>query len=172
MNNHEITKNISDDFGLDNLNIGPPIAKGCAAVVYSANLKNTTKTETEENIESTLNSALSETPSPEPSRTGTPIPYASPIRDPYRYLHNFGGSFDNLHMETSLSQNMEGTSRQRLNSISVLRPRFDSFTGSEYEEMMSPGVYRQGVTNESTTSSQLTEVIFFFCLSTNNLEKI
>lgn len=65
-------------------------------------------------------------------------------------------------METTLSQNMEGTSRQRLNSISVLRPRFDSFTGSEYEEMMSPGVYRQGVTNESTTSSQLTEVIFLF----------
>lgn len=143
------------------MNIGPPIAKGCAAVVYSANLKNTTKIETE-NIESTLNSTLNETSSPEPSRTVTPIPYASPIRDPYRYLHNFGGSFDNLHMETSLSQNIEGTSRQRLNSISVLRPRFDSFTGSEYEEMMSPGVYRQGVTNESTTSSQLTEVFLLF----------
>lgn len=157
-NNHEIAKNISDDFGLDNLNIGPPIAKGCAAVVYSANLK----IEKEENIESTLNSALNETPSPETSRTVTPIPYASPIRDPYRYLNTFGGSFDNLNMETTLSQNMEGTSRQRLNSISVLRPRFDSFTGSEYEEMMSPGVYRQGVTNESTTSSQLTEVIFLF----------
>lgn len=116
----------------------------------------------ETEIESTINSALNETPSPEPSRTVTPIPYASPIRDPYRYLHNFGGSFDNLHMETSLSQNIEGTSRQRLNSISVLRPRFDSFTGSEYEEMMSPGVYRQGVTNESSTSSQLTEVFFWF----------
>lgn len=143
------------------MNIGPPIAKGCAAVVYSASLKNPTKIEKEENCESTINSALNETPSPEQSRTVTPNPYASPIRDPYSYIQNFGGSFENLNMETSLSQNMEGTSRQRLNSMSVLRPRFDSFTGSEYEEMLSPGVYRQGVTNESTTSSQLTEVSFF-----------
>lgn len=77
------------DFGLDNLNIGPPIAKGCAAVVYAAALKTDTDME------------LAIPPmSPESTAAAEPNirhEMMSPIQNTSRFLHNFGGSVDNLH---------------------------------------------------------------------------
>ncbi|XP_058062944.1 serine/threonine-protein kinase Pink1, mitochondrial [Anopheles bellator] len=35
----DIESRLDEEFGIDNLNIGPPIAKGCSAVVYAASLK-------------------------------------------------------------------------------------------------------------------------------------
>lgn len=77
------------EFGLANFNIGPPIAKGCAAVVYAAALK----TDTE---------PPSPTMSP-PERSTAAAPnirqeMMSPIQNTSRFLHNFGGSVDNLHL--------------------------------------------------------------------------
>uniref|UniRef100_A0AAG5CUI1 non-specific serine/threonine protein kinase n=1 Tax=Anopheles atroparvus TaxID=41427 RepID=A0AAG5CUI1_ANOAO len=38
----DIESRLDEEFGVESLNIGPPIAKGCSAVVYAASLKETT----------------------------------------------------------------------------------------------------------------------------------
>lgn len=83
----EIEKRLDEELGLDNLNIGPPLAKGCSAVVYAAALKE----ETESNK------------APIPGEAGQQInlhveteQLLSPVQNMGRYIHNFG-SVDNLH---------------------------------------------------------------------------
>lgn len=87
----EIEKRLDKELGLDNLDVGPPLAKGCSAVVYAAALK-------EEN-------AKPESSAPEPA-TEDPFDFVaeteqllSPSQNVDRYMQNsFGGSVDNIHM--------------------------------------------------------------------------
>lgn len=84
----DIVKRLDEELGLDNLTIGPPLAKGCSAVVYAAALNEETESndieisgESNEYID--LNAETEQ--------------LLSPARNMNRYVHDFGGSADNLH---------------------------------------------------------------------------
>lgn len=118
------------DFGLADLDIGPPIAKGCAAVVYAASITNpatatattsATTTATNSNDQMTT-TTLSAPTSPQaqfdPNATNSPqtsTPAAAnpsllmtPIQNTSRFVHNFGGSVDNLHAQRQRSYSTNG----------------------------------------------------------------
>ncbi|XP_065079137.1 serine/threonine-protein kinase Pink1, mitochondrial [Ochlerotatus camptorhynchus] len=84
----EIEKRLDEELGLDNLNIGPPLAKGCSAVVYAAALKE----ETESNSTTTFGE-----PSEHIDLNAETEQLLSPMQNMGRYMHDFGGSVDNLH---------------------------------------------------------------------------
>lgn len=79
----------SNELGLDDLNIGAPIAKGCSAVVYAAAFKDNNRTEA-----SPLK--VPEYDSDESSNVSIDSDL-SPLRDVNRYVHNFGSSLENPH---------------------------------------------------------------------------
>lgn len=170
----EISKTMSESFGLADLDIGPPIAKGCAAVVYAASLKN----------KSDDNSTTSSPPTPRsPSQSNQrPETLMSPIQNTSRFVHNFGASVDNLHHQSqhSLPLNTDQLSANANRSIIVdefrrqsmsKRPRIDSITESEYERVFNrsaeptqsrPATPRQEVRMMSTQLS-LHFVLFQLC---------
>lgn len=84
----DISEKINEDFNLSNIDIGPPIAKGCAAVVYAASIKK--------------DIPLAEAPVKLTDYKETKLPSTprhemlSPIQYTSRFLHNLGGSVDNL----------------------------------------------------------------------------
>lgn len=84
----DISEKINEDFNLSNINIGPPIAKGCAAVVYAASIKKDCQL-AEEQVKPTdfKTAKLQSTPRNE---------MLSPIQYTSRFIHNLGGSVDNL----------------------------------------------------------------------------
>lgn len=97
----------TSNIGLDNLNIGPPIAKGCAAVVYAAAIK----------PESNPDAEITSSPIVNRSHNVSIVDGSnirnemmSPIQNTSRFLHNFGGSVDNLYFNRN--------ERSRLDSIS------------------------------------------------------
>lgn len=105
------------NIGLDNLNIGPPIAKGCAAVVYAAAIKPVTNNEkTPENIANLLSS-------PDAAivdLSNIRHEMMSPIQNTSRFLHNFGGSVDNLYfnrMDRSRFDSMSETNIDELSAV-------------------------------------------------------
>lgn len=138
----EISKTINENFNLNNLNIGPPIAKGCAAVVYAAALK----------INSNVSSDKADTPGStvqSSSQMESPIRHEalSPIQNTSRFLHNFGGSVDNLHfnhrdIDLNLSnRNYETFTRLRYDSINEistepLEPSFNALIESNSDNSM------------------------------------
>ncbi|KAG4076149.1 hypothetical protein HA402_011495 [Bradysia odoriphaga] len=84
----DISQKINDEFNLSHINIGPPIAKGCAAVVYAASLKRSDQTNIEPlNVTEVKPRTLPQSPRNE---------MMSPIQNTSRFVHNFGGSVDNL----------------------------------------------------------------------------
>lgn len=84
-----ISDKINEEFNLSHIDIGPPIAKGCAAVVYAAALKNHDRL----NVEPLNVTEVKPKPLPlSPSRNEM----MSPIQNTSRFVHNFGGSVDNL----------------------------------------------------------------------------
>ena len=93
----EVTANKTTvpEVGLEDLNIGPPIAKGCSAVVYAASFRE----KDVENSDPVINF--------EPERT-EPVGIAirpemmSPIQNTSRFIHNFGTSVDNLHFNRNI----------------------------------------------------------------------
>lgn len=111
----ETPNDIGNDFGLDNLDIGPPISKGCAAVVYAASYKNNqVRPET-----------VVESPSPSPATSPITIPRdsMSPIQNMSRFVHNFGLSVDNLHFNRAAEADQRESSR---GNYQPRRVRFDS----------------------------------------------
>ncbi|KAJ6634748.1 Serine/threonine-protein kinase Pink1, mitochondrial [Pseudolycoriella hygida] len=89
LDKEDISKKFNEEFNLSNVDIGLPIAKGCAAVVYSAALKKNDPTiSNQPKIPETKQpSMLPQTPRSE---------MMSPIQHTSRFLHNLGGSIDNL----------------------------------------------------------------------------
>lgn len=101
----EISESFSSDFNVDKLDVGPAIAKGCAAVVYSAAFKNGGNHPTSIEIP-----ALDATHDAEAAAAmargtvATPLQQQSlhpelmsPIQNMSRFVHNFGSSMDNLN---------------------------------------------------------------------------
>lgn len=124
----EISKTINDNFGLNDLDIGPPIAKGCAAVVYAAALKDAARVNAGDNDGSVLMS-----PPQEPYRHEI----MSPIQNTSRFVHNFGGSVDNVHFNTTgiHLDLMSSPANENLRSSIGMRQRFDSITESVHEQI-------------------------------------
>ncbi|KAM8720274.1 hypothetical protein ACLKA7_006335 [Drosophila subpalustris] len=98
-NHDEISETLNSNFNIDQLDVGPPIAKGCAAVVYAANFKQNPETG------ATTNTELPTTGSPRGS-ANNPLNSSSsnwnhemmsPLQNMSRFVHNFGGSVDNIY---------------------------------------------------------------------------
>lgn len=97
---------VNENLKLDRLDIGPPISKGCNAVVYAASLKE---------------QKLSNSPIPEDSAMEGPstIPIPESLLSPTehlqgRFAQNFGGSVDNLYNIASSSPRTSITSFRNL----------------------------------------------------------
>lgn len=91
LENKVLDRKIGDELQLDNLEIGPPIAKGCNAVVYAAAFK------CEEVKPEPASSDLSASSSFVARETSTvDKSLLSPITSFPRFVRNFGGSVDNL----------------------------------------------------------------------------
>lgn len=124
----EISKTMNANFGLSDLDIGPFIAKGCDAVVYAAALKDPNPQQ--------------RTDSPDIQPTASPAhthraEIMSPIQNTSRFVHNFGGSVDNVHYNTtSIDLDLVATGDDfRRQSISQRRPRFDSISETDNDEV-------------------------------------
>ncbi|XP_016948356.3 serine/threonine-protein kinase Pink1, mitochondrial [Drosophila biarmipes] len=91
-NQDEISETLDSKFSIDDLEIGPPIAKGCAAVVYAAAFKKDGAAET---------SIPTDTEPPQATPAFAPNSWSahemmSPLQNMSRFVHNFGGSVDNI----------------------------------------------------------------------------
>ncbi|KNC23317.1 hypothetical protein FF38_02069 [Lucilia cuprina] len=113
-NYDEISETLDSNFSINKLSIGPAIAKGCAAVVYAAALKNQSPQpmETEDFVETT--SLSPERKQPLQQQSFRPE-YMSPLQNMSRFVHNFGGSVDNVQMfsQTSAATLLEQSLRQQ-----------------------------------------------------------
>lgn len=91
-----LDRKIGDGLKLENLDLGPPIAKGCNAVVYSAAFKTQLQTSDVSlpKASPTLSSKDVETPTVDRN-------LLSPISSLPRFVQNFGGSVDNLRHTAS-----------------------------------------------------------------------
>lgn len=103
-----VDKNIGADLRLENLEIGPPIAKGCNAVVYAAAFKNRP---VDVNLSAFSSASLDEVETPTIDSN-----LLSPVNSLPRFAQNFGGSVDNLRQIGSSPRS----------SFSALRPNFFS----------------------------------------------
>lgn len=88
LDKENISQKINEEFNLSNVDIGPPIAKGCAAVVYAAAIK---KDVCVNNEPLKMTEIKTETSPLTPRHE-----MMSPIQYTSRFLHNLGGSVDNL----------------------------------------------------------------------------
>ncbi len=103
----DISQQINEEFNLSNVDIGPPIAKGCAAVVYAATLKKDVPINDEPlKVQSTKTTA----PLTPRNEMMSPIQYTS------RFLHNFGGSVDNLSFNRPNVDNELVTAKHETNA--------------------------------------------------------
>lgn len=107
--------------GLDDLNIGAPIAKGCSAIVYEAAFK-----DARQPTDSLNTSAIDSDDSSSAS-----IDHLSPLHTTARYVHNFGTSLENPHFFTaartsSQSQTQPASQSTRTTETARKRVRFDS----------------------------------------------
>nr|XP_016937246.1 uncharacterized protein LOC108015346 [Drosophila suzukii] len=91
-NQDEISETLDSKFSIDNLEIGPPIAKGCAAVVYAAGFKKDGASETSVHPDTEPSQA---TPAFAPN-SWSAHEMMSPLQNMSRFVHNFGGSVDNI----------------------------------------------------------------------------
>lgn len=89
LESEDISQKINEEFNLSHIDIGPPIAKGCAAVVYAAALKKDAPVNNEQlKMTDVKTTKLPLTPRNE---------MMSPIQYTSRFIHNLaGGSVDNL----------------------------------------------------------------------------
>ncbi|KAH8288248.1 hypothetical protein KR044_006083 [Drosophila immigrans] len=99
-NHDEISETLNSNFNIDQLDVGPPIAKGCAAVVYAANFKSEADKETDS---TTSGSSESNSPRAMPALNSSSSSsnwnheMMSPLQNMSRFVHNFGGSVDNIY---------------------------------------------------------------------------
>jgi len=91
-NQDEISETLDSKFSIDDLEIGPPIAKGCAAVVYAAGFKKDGASETSVHPDTEPSQA---TPAFAPN-SWSAHEMMSPLQNMSRFVHNFGGSVDNI----------------------------------------------------------------------------
>lgn len=96
-NYDEISDTLNSDFNIDKLDVGPPIAKGCAAVVYAASFKGEQAEQFSSKNYPVNNAPASLTRMPLQQQSFRPE-MMSPIQNMSRFVHNFGGSVDNLNM--------------------------------------------------------------------------
>lgn len=125
------------NFGLSDLDIGPFIAKGCDAVVYAAALKDPNPQQRTDSPD------MQPMESPPPQTHRAEI--MSPIQNTSRFVHNFGGSVDNVHYNTTsidldlLSSpqryHMATGDEFRRQSISQRRQRFDSINETDNDRV-------------------------------------
>ncbi|XP_058821204.1 serine/threonine-protein kinase Pink1, mitochondrial isoform X2 [Topomyia yanbarensis] len=92
----DLEKHLDGELGLNNLDVGPPLAKGCSAVVYAAALKGKQK-------QSSTTSMLGS--SEEINLTTTRVQLMSPMQDVGRSMHEFGSSMDNLRVSFTETRN-------------------------------------------------------------------
>lgn len=116
-----LDKKIGNDLRLENLEIGPPIAKGCNAVVYAAAFKD----------QSTDNDPLPQTSDISAIDLGETLSVdtnlLSPIASLPRFVRNFGGSVDNLrHVDSSSRLSFEAESLRNFIDIHESRSRLNS----------------------------------------------
>lgn len=160
----EISKTMNANFGLSDLDIGPPIAKGCAAVVYAAALK-------ESRPEQRTNSPDMQPLTSSPAHQTHRAEIMSPIQNTSRFVHNFGGSVDNVHFNTtSIDLDLLSSPQQhcmatgdefRRQSISQRRQRFDSISETGNEELVETIFTATPPQDDSNKDSK---VSFFFTL--------
>lgn len=97
-NTDEISENLDEAFTVDKFIIGPPIAKGCAAVVYAAALKEC-DAPTKPSVDNQSTSSVVEGRSRSTLQQQSFRPeFITPIQNMSRFVHNFGGSVDNLQL--------------------------------------------------------------------------
>lgn len=138
-------------FGLKDLDIGDPIAKGCSAAVYAAALKvpATADTTTAAELVAVVGSP------PPPQRETFPS-----IQNTSRFVHNFGGSVDNVNFAHTTSQmdlDLLSSPRMAQRQFATQRARFDSINESEYEHVMVVSNETAAATNETTESRNANE---------------
>lgn len=123
--------------------LGEPIAKGCAAVVYTASLKDPEK----------FNSTIPTTSASSSSAQDDPIQYMSPRTNnspiPH-YRNSFSGSLDNIYMSSGNASNFDGyfPLRDRLNSATFAQPtrgRFASISEDDFIPIESTGDQLSGL---------------------------
>lgn len=95
-NHDEISETLTRNFNIDQLEVGPPIAKGCAAVVYAANFKENTATAQTQSTPSAADAARPNAAGNK-SNTWNHHELMSPLQNMSRFVHNFGGSVDNIY---------------------------------------------------------------------------
>ncbi|XP_030568298.1 uncharacterized protein LOC115768021 [Drosophila novamexicana] len=95
-NHDEISETLTSNFNIDQLEVGPPIAKGCAAVVYAANFKENTATAQTQSTPSAADAARPNAAGNK-SNTWNHHELMSPLQNMSRFVHNFGGSVDNIY---------------------------------------------------------------------------
>ncbi|XP_017029193.1 serine/threonine-protein kinase Pink1, mitochondrial [Drosophila kikkawai] len=96
-NRDGISETLDSKFTIDNLDVGPAIAKGCAAVVYAASFKKEDALDAEP-LQSKQDPAAA-APLPVPAmapNSWTTREMMSPLQNMSRFVHNFGGSVDNI----------------------------------------------------------------------------
>ena len=124
-NYDEISDTLDSSFTINKLSIGPAIAKGCAAVVYAASLKNQTESMDCSSTKEDLNdSSVTSFKEVSPMRQQSFRPeLMSPLQNMSRFVHNFGGSVDNVQMfsQTSLAtqfeQSLQSSKQEKTDTI-------------------------------------------------------
>ncbi|XP_030386447.1 uncharacterized protein LOC115633206 [Scaptodrosophila lebanonensis] len=99
-NRDEVSEKLNKDFTIDNLDVGPPIAKGCAAVVYAAAFKNESSMAGGGDVgdlDSSSTSADNNKSLPSAYPSSWRHEMMSPLQNMSRFVHNFGGSVDNVY---------------------------------------------------------------------------
>lgn len=129
----------TSELGLDDLNIGAPIAKGCSAIVYAAAFKDA-RQETDSLNTSTIDSDDSSSISIEP---------ISPIQNTTRYTHNFGTSLENPHFLNAMRSTPQLQEQSRQTRRVPKRVRFDSQSNRQHSSIVS-----SASPNEISTSNE------------------
>lgn len=113
-NYDEITETLDDSFSLERLSIGPAIAKGCAAVVYAAALNDNDSLGAKINDLPAGDMVSSSSMAQQPLQQQSYRPeLMSPLQNMSRFVHNFGGSVDNVQLfsQTSAATQFEQAMR-------------------------------------------------------------
>lgn len=129
----EIEKRLDEELGLDKLDVGPPLAKGCSAVVYAAAIKD----------ESVQPEVIGSKPTTEEhfDFVAETEQLLSPSHNVDRYMHSsFGGSVDNINL--------------RFNDPTRFDPRFDAPIQRNFREIALDGLQQRARSIESLTETK------------------
>lgn len=130
----EIEKRLDEELGLDKLDVGPPLAKGCSAVVYAAALK-------EESTQPEGAGSKSSTTEEQFDFVAETEQLLSPSHNVDRYMHSsFGGSVDNINV--------------RFNGPTRFDPRVDAPLQRNLREIAIDGLQQRARSIESLTETK------------------